>query len=125
WEEARAGSFVLLDELGSGTDPEEGAALAGALLEGLLARGAMVLLTTHLGRLAGEAMELPGAACAAMEFDPRSGEPRYRLLPGPPGGSEALALARRLGLARDLLAGAEARLSAEGRDYRRLLAEVE
>jgi len=116
---------VLLDELGSGTDPEEGAALAGALLEGLVGRGAMVLLTTHLGRVAGEAMEMPGAAVAAMEFDPRTGEPRYRLLPGPPGGSEAIALARRLGLARELLQSAEARLGVEGRDYRRLLAEVE
>jgi len=125
WDEAGPRSFVLLDELGSGTDPEEGAALAGALLEGLVRRGAMVLLTTHLGRVAGEAMEMPGAFCAAMEFDPRTGEPRYRLLPGPPGGSEALALARRLGLARELVTSAEARLGAEGRDYRRLLAEVE
>ena len=125
WEAAAPGSFVLLDELGSGTDPEEGAALSAALLEGLVRRGALVLLTTHLGRVAGEAMELPGAFCAAMEFDPDSGEPRYRLLPGPPGSSEALALARRLGLAPDLLARAEARLTREGRDYRRLLAEVE
>ncbi|HEV8630750.1 MAG TPA: Smr/MutS family protein [Thermoanaerobaculia bacterium] len=125
WQLAGPRSFVLLDELGSGTDPEEGAALAGALLEGLLARGALVLLTTHLGRLAGEAMELPGAACAAMEFDPATGEPRYHLLPGPPGSSEAIALARRLGLASELLASAEARLGPEGREYRRLLAEVE
>ena len=125
WEAAAPGSLVLLDELGSGTDPEEGAALAAALLEGLARRGALVLLTTHLGRVAGEAMELPGAFCAAMEFDPDTGEPRYRLLPGPPGNSEALALARRLGLAPELLAGAEARVTREGRDYRRLLAEVE
>ena len=125
WELAGPRSLVLLDELGSGTDPEEGAALAGALLEGLVARGGLVLLTTHLGRVAGEAMELPGAACAAMEFDPETGEPRYRLLPGPPGSSEAIALARRLGLARELLVSAERRLDPEGRQYRRLLAEVE
>jgi DNA mismatch repair protein MutS2 len=60
-----------------------------------------------------------------MDFEPESGEPRYRLLPGPPGSSEAIALARRLGFDRGLLASAEARLSREGRDYRRLLAEVE
>lgn len=125
WELAGPKSFLLLDELGSGTDPEEGAALAGALLEGFLERDALVLLTTHLGRLAGEAMELPGATCAAMEIDPDSGEPRYRLLPGPPGSSEAIALARRLGLARELLVRAESRLDPEGRHYRRLLAEVE
>jgi DNA mismatch repair protein MutS2 len=125
WELAGPRSLLLLDELGSGTDPEEGAALAAALLEGLVARGGLVLLTTHLGRVAGEAMELPGAACAAMEFDAASGEPLYRLLPGPPGSSEAIALARRLGLARELLASAERRLDPEGRQYRRLLAEVE
>ncbi len=125
WELAGRESLVLLDELGSGTDPEEGAALAGALLEGLLQRGGLVLLTTHLGRLAGEAMELPGAGCAAMELDAVSGEPRYRLLPGPPGSSEAITLARRLGLAGELLVRAEARLDPEGRRYRRLLAEVE
>jgi DNA mismatch repair protein MutS2 len=125
WELSGPRSLVLLDELGSGTDPEEGAALAGALLAGLLERGGLVLLTTHLGRLAGEAMELPGAGCAAMELDPQTGEPRFRLLPGPPGGSEAIALARRLGLPRELLAHAEARLDPEGRHYRRMLAEVE
>ena len=125
WELAGPRSFVLLDELGSGTDPEEGAALASALLEGLIARGGLVLLTTHLGRVAGEALELPGAACAAMEFDSQSGEPLYHLLPGPPGSSEAIALARRLGLARELLQSAERRLDPEGRQYRRLLAEVE
>jgi len=125
WELAGPRSFLLLDELGSGTDPEEGAALASALLEGLVARGSLVLLTTHLGRVAGEALEMPGAACAAMEFDPTSGEPLYRLLPGPPGSSEAIALARRLGLARELLESAERRLDPEGRQYRRLLAEVE
>ncbi|HEV8238539.1 MAG TPA: Smr/MutS family protein [Thermoanaerobaculia bacterium] len=125
WELAGPRSFVLLDELGSGTDPEEGAALASALLEGLVARGGLVLLTTHLGRVAGEALEMPGAACAAMEFDSRTGEPLYRLLPGPPGSSEAIALARRLGLARELLQSAERRLDPEGRQYRRLLAEVE
>jgi DNA mismatch repair protein MutS2 len=125
WEASYPPCLVLLDELGSGTDPEEGSALSAALLEGLVARGVLVVLTTHLGRVAGEAMQLPGAFCAAMDFEPESGEPRYRLLPGPPGSSEAIALARRLGFDPRLLASAEARLTREGRDYRRLLAEVE
>jgi len=125
WEAAGPDALVLLDELGSGTDPEEGAALAVALLEGLLERGALGVITTHLGQLAAAALELPGAACAAMEFDPATGEPTFRLLPGPPGGSEALALGRRLGLPAEWLDRAEARLGSEHRDLRRLLAEVE
>ena len=125
WEEAGPDSLILLDELGSGTDPEEGAALAEALLEGLLEKGSLGVITTHLAQLAAAALELPGATCAAMEFDPHSGRPTFRLVPGPPGGSEALALARRLGLPAEWLDRAEARLGSEHRDLRRLIAEVE
>jgi len=125
WEAAAPDSLVLLDELGSGTDPEEGAALSIALLEGLLARGGLAVITTHLTQLAAAALEMDGAACAAMEFEPRTGRPTFRLVPGPPGGSEALALARRLGLPAAWLDRAEARLGSEHRDLRRLLAEVE
>lgn len=125
WDGAGPDSLILLDELGSGTDPEEGAALAASLLEGLLERGALGVITTHLTQLAAAALELPGAACAAMEFDPDTGRPTFRLVPGPPGASEAIALARRLGLPREWLDRAEARLGTEHRDLRRLLAEVE
>jgi DNA mismatch repair protein MutS2 len=125
WEAAGPRSLILLDELGSGTDPDEGAALSEALLEALLARGALGIITTHLVRLAAAALELDGAACAAMEFDPATGQPTYRLLPGPPGGSEAIALARRLGLPRTWLDRAEAKLGGGHRDLRRLLAELE
>lgn len=125
WEQAGPASLILVDELGSGTDPEEGAALAISLLEGLLERRALTILTTHLTPLAAAALEMPGAGCAAMEFDPASGRPTYHLQPGPPGGSEALALARRLGLPADWIDRAEARLGSEHRDLRRLLAELE
>ncbi len=125
WEAAGPDSLVLLDELGSGTDPEEGAALAVALLEGLLERGALGVITTHLSQLAAAAIELSGATCAAMEFVPETGRPTFRLVPGPPGGSEALALGRRLGLPAEWLDRAEARLGTEHRDLRRLLAEVD
>jgi len=118
-------SLALLDELGSGTDPEEGTALAVALLETLVARGGLALITTHLTGLAAAAMELPGAACAAMEFEPSTGRPTFRLLPGSPGGSEALALARRMDLPAAWIARAEALLGEEHRDLRRLLAELE
>ncbi|MFQ5350830.1 MAG: Smr/MutS family protein, partial [Thermoanaerobaculia bacterium] len=125
WEATGPGSLVLLDELGSGTDPEEGAALAIALLEALLEQGALALLTTHLTPLAAAALERDGAWCAAMEFDPETGEPTFRLRPGAPGGSEALALARRLALPSAWLDRAEELLGADHRDLRRLLAEVE
>ncbi|HET9211623.1 MAG TPA: Smr/MutS family protein [Thermoanaerobaculia bacterium] len=125
WEGAGPDSLILLDELGSGTDPEEGAALAEALLEGLLEKGSLGVITTHLAQLAAAALELTGASCAAMEFDPASGRPTFRLVPGPPGASEALALGRRLGLPAEWLDRAEARLGSEHRDLRRLIAEVE
>lgn len=125
WEAAGPDSLLLLDELGSGTDPEEGSALGVSLLEGLLAKGCLTVITTHLTQVAAAALELAGAGCAAMEFDPATGRPSFHLVPGPPGGSEALALARRLGLPAEWLDRAEARLGSEHRDLRRLIAEVE
>jgi DNA mismatch repair protein MutS2 len=125
WQAAGPDSLILLDELGSGTDPEEGAALAIALLEGLVDKQAMAVLTTHLTQLAAAALELEAAACAAMEFDPTTGRPTYRLRAGSPGGSEALALALRLGLPGVWIERAEELLGSEHRDLRRLLAEVE
>ncbi len=125
WEAATPDALVLLDELGSGTDPEEGTALSIALLEGLLGRGPLAVITTHLAPLAAAALERDGASCAAMEFDGDTGAPTYRLQPGPPGGSEALALARRLGLEPALLERAESLLAPEHRELRKLLAEVE
>ena len=118
-------SLALLDELGSGTDPEEGTALAVALLETLVERGGLALITTHLTGLAAAALELPGATCAAMEFEPSTGRPTFRLLPGSPGGSEALALAGPMDLPAEWIARAEALLGDEHRDLRRLLAELE
>lgn len=125
WQLASPDSLILLDELGSGTDPEEGAALSQALMEGLLERRPLTLITTHLSQLAAAALDLDGAFCAAMQFDDQTGEPTYRLLPGPPGGSEAISLAHRLGLPAPWLARAEALLGSEHRELRRLLAEVE
>lgn len=125
WTAAGEDTLVLLDELGSGTDPEEGSALSVALVEHLVASGSLGLATTHLTRVAARALELEGAGCAAMAFDRGTGAPTYRLKPGPPGGSEAIALGRRLGLPETWLARAEALLGPEHRDLRNLLAEVE
>ncbi|MCB1036533.1 MAG: Smr/MutS family protein [Acidobacteria bacterium] len=125
WETASAGSLVLIDELGSGTEPEEGSALAISLLEVLLDRSSLGVITSHLLPIATAALELPGASCAAMAFDAATGRPTFRLVPGPPGGSEALALARRLKLPAAWLDRAEELLGEEHRDLRRLLSEVE
>ncbi|HMB53445.1 MAG TPA: Smr/MutS family protein [Thermoanaerobaculia bacterium] len=125
WKAAGPDSLILLDELGSGTDPEEGSALATALVEALVARQSLAVITTHLTQVAAAALELDGASCAAMEFDPAGGEPTFHLLPGPPGGSEALALARRLGLAEEWLDRAESLLGSGHRELQRLLTEVE
>jgi DNA mismatch repair protein MutS2 len=125
WEAAGPDALLLLDELGSGTDPEEGAALGIALVEGLVARRALALITTPLTRVSAAALEFEGAACAAMEFDSQTGTPTYRLEPGAPGGSEALALARRLELPAEWLDRAEALLGPEHRKLQVLLQEVE
>jgi DNA mismatch repair protein MutS2 len=125
WSAASPESLVLLDELGSGTDPEEGAALSIALLEDLLEKRSLALVTTHLTLLAVAALERPGAVCAAMEFDVQSGQPTFRLRAGSPAGSKALALAARLGLPQRWIGRAEELLGREHRDLRRLMAEVE
>ncbi|REJ99559.1 MAG: hypothetical protein DWQ36_24810 [Acidobacteria bacterium] len=125
WEAAEPGSLVLLDEIGSGTSPNEGVALSEPLLERLVERGACAILTTHLVELAARAHEMPGALCAGMEFDPVAQQPRFRLQIGPPSGSQAISLARRLGLPPEWLAAAEERLGDEYRTLIALIAEVE
>ncbi len=102
-QEADERTLVLYDELGSGTDPEEGAALAAALLEELLARRCFTLATAHLTTVAAHLEALPGAANAAMGFDERTGGPTFRLQFGAPGRSHGLAIARRSGVPESVL----------------------
>lgn len=101
--EADEHTLVLYDELGSGTDPEEGAALATALLEELLQRRCFTLATAHLTTVAAHLDSLAGAANAAMGFDGASGAPDFRLRFGSPGRSHGLAIARRSGVAERVL----------------------
>ncbi len=122
---ATARSLVLIDELGSGTDPVEGAALGGAILEDLTARGAMTVATTHLGALKDLASEVGGVVNASLQFDVARLEPTYRLLKGVPGRSYGLSIARRLRLPDDVLARAEARVPRAERDVEALLADLE
>lgn len=97
-EQATPQSLILLDELGSGTDPEEGGALSVALLEALLLRGPRILVTTHHSRLKEFALATPGVSNASVEFDEDSQRPTYRILPGLPGMSHALEIALQQGL---------------------------
>ena len=122
---ATASSLVLIDELGSGTDPVEGAALGGAILESLTRRGSLSVATTHLGALKELASEVPGVINASLQFDAVALAPTYRLVKGIPGRSYGISIARRLKLPDDVLASAEGRLPKGERDVNALLAELE
>ena len=122
---AGAGSLVLLDEIGSGTDPAEGGALAAATLKALTRRKAVTLATTHLGALKQLAAETVGIVNASLQFDAETLTPTYRLLKGVPGRSYGLAIAKRLGVAADVLAEAERAVPDAERTLDRLLASVE
>ncbi len=118
-------SLVLLDELGAGTDPFEGASLAEAILDSLYARGVTTCVTTHLGRLKEFAFRRRKCANAAMEFDAEKLAPTFRLLVGVPGRSNALIIARRLGVLESVVAAAEKLLAASERIDPEVLAGME
>ena len=122
---AGAGSLVLLDEIGSGTDPAEGGALASATLRTLTRRRAITLATTHLGALKQLAAETVGIVNASLQFDAETLTPTYRLLKGVPGRSYGLAIAKRLGIAAEVLAEAEKAVPDAERTLDKLLASVE
>jgi DNA mismatch repair protein MutS2 len=118
-------SLILLDELGSGTDPLEGAALARALLDRFLARGWQAIITTHIGSLKEYVYSRDGAENAAMEFDQRTLKPTYRLLMGIPGSSNALAIARRVGLDAEIVDAAEAEVARVHEPTREIISRME
>src|SRR6476469_6177258 len=122
---ATAESLVLIDELGSGTDPAEGAALGAAILDALTARGVFTIATTHLGALKLLATENSGVVNGSLQFDSVALAPTYRLIKGIPGRSYGLSIARRLQLPEDVLVRAEARLSTGERDVAALLGDLE
>ena len=124
-DESDDGALILLDEIGSGTDPVEGAALAAATLVALTGRGSMTLATTHLGALKELAGQTSGVVNASLQFDAATLTPTYRLLKGVPGRSYGLAIAKRLGVAHTILADAEARVPDAERRLDALLATVE
>jgi DNA mismatch repair protein MutS2 len=123
-ESATHRSLVLLDELGAGTDPTEGAVLAVAILNHLHARGCMTIATTHYGQLKVFTHETPGFENASMEFDLETLRPTYRLIIGLPGSSNALSIAERLGLKKEIVADASGRLGQQDAGFENLLNAV-
>src|SRR6202042_954472 len=115
-------SLILVDEMGTGTAPEEGAALAVALLEEFRTRHALTIATTHHDRLKSYASTTSGIVNAAMEFDEVNLRPTYRLLVGVPGTSSGIEIARRLGLPARVVEHARASLTPESREARDLIA---
>jgi DNA mismatch repair protein MutS2 len=122
---AEKDSLVLLDELGAGTDPAEGAALGAAVLAGLLERGCMVITTTHHSSLKLFGARTSGAVNAAMEFDPETLRPTYRFIPGRPGRSYGLDMAARLGVPEVVVRDAFLRLGEHEAGLDRLLEQME
>jgi DNA mismatch repair protein MutS2 len=121
-EAATPRSLVLVDELGTGTAPEEGAALAVALLDEFRARGCLTLATTHHDRLKTYASTTPGVLNAAVEFDEVNLRPTYRLMVGVPGGSSGIDIAQRLGLPAHIIDRARAQLTPEAHEAAALIA---
>jgi DNA mismatch repair protein MutS2 len=115
-------SLILVDEMGTGTAPEEGAALAVALLEEFRTRRSLTIATTHHDRLKSYASTTLGILNAAMEFDEEHLRPTYRLLVGVPGTSSGIEIARRLGLPERVIATAQSSLSTESREARDFIA---
>ena len=118
-------SLVLIDELGSGTDPIEGAALGWAILEELTARGTLTIATTHLGTLKELAGQVSGVVNASLQFDAVALAPTYRLIKGIPGRSYGISIARRLRLPDHVVSRAEERLPQHERDIAALIEQLE
>ena len=121
-EAATPQSLVLVDEMGTGTAPEEGAALAVALLDEFRAKNCIVLATTHHDRLKTYASTTPGVVNAAVEFDDVNLRPTYRLMVGVPGGSSGIAVAQRLGITNTIIERARSLLTPESREAADLIA---
>ena len=118
-------SLVLFDELGAGTDPVEGAALAVAIIEDIRAAGALCAATTHYTELKTYALDTPGVCNASCEFDVETLRPTYRLIVGTPGKSNAFAISEKLGLPRPIIERASSVIGVENKRLEHILGELE
>lgn len=119
------GSLVLFDELGGGTDPVEGAALAVAVIEAVRQAGAACVATTHYAELKAYALDTPGVCNACCEFDVDTLKPTYRLIIGAPGKSNAFAISEKLGLSPDIIRRAQALVSTENKSFENVIEKLE
>lgn len=118
-------SLILLDELGSGTDPVEGAALAVSIIEDMVAKGSRLLVTTHYQELKLFAIETPGIENASCEFDIATLQPTYRLIIGSPGKSNAFSISAKLGVPSNIISKAQSLVSTENQRFEEVVAKLE
>ena len=118
-------SLILIDELGAGTDPVEGAALAVSIIEALREKGAIIAATTHYAELKAYALDTPGVINGCCEFDIETLCPTYKLLIGVPGRSNAFAILKHLGMTQDVIDNAKAIVGSDNRDFEAVLEKLE